>query len=93
VKGPWTWGLEGHIVKIKLCNGQAERAASLKTGAYYKINNLRLKNSMVERQFLGFLGGPDVAIQILDPDNQDDHDLNDLIRWVSSNDQSIRGAR
>ena len=79
-KDSWAHGHEGQILKIKLCNGQAERISTIDAGAYYKIHNLRLKASTTERQFLGFLGGPDDLIQMLDPNSQDDQDLNSLVR-------------
>ena len=76
----WGRSLEGRIVKIQLRDNQAERARSLETGAYYKIKNLRLKNSVVERQLMGYLGSDEVLIQMLDPNNQENNDLHELIR-------------
>jgi len=80
VQENWGRSLEGRIVKIQLRDNQAERARSLETGAYYKIKNLRLKNSVVERQLMGYLGSDEVLIQMLDPNNQENNDLHELIR-------------
>ena len=66
-------------MKIMLCNEQVGRAKSLEHGAYYKIKNLRLMNSVVEGQPVGRLGSEDIQIQMLDPNNGENNDLKELI--------------
>jgi hypothetical protein len=80
VKESWGRGLEGRILTIQLLNEQVKRANSLEAGAYYKIKNLRLKNNVIERQFMGQLGGEEVLIQMLDPNNRENNHLSGLIQ-------------
>jgi hypothetical protein len=80
VKESWGRSLEGRILKIQLCDEQVDRAKSLEPGAYYKIKNLRLKNSVVQGQLVGRLGSEEILIQMLDPNNQENNELKELIR-------------
>jgi hypothetical protein len=80
VKESWGRSLEGRILTIKLCGEQVKRANSLEPWAYYKIKNLRMKNSVIEQQFIGVLGSEDVLIQMLDPNNRENNHLGELTR-------------
>ena len=67
-------------MKIILCNEQVGRAKSLECGAYYKIKNLRMVNSVIEGQPVGRLGSDEILIQMLDPNHRENSDLEELIR-------------
>lgn len=62
-KEPWAAGLHGMVVKILLEEGQVEMSSIVEKGGYYLINNLRLKQSTIHSQFLGYLGGHDNLIK------------------------------
>ena len=80
VKESWGHCLEGSILKIQLCDQQVERAKALEPGAYYKIKNLSMKNSVLEGHLVGHLGSDEVLIQMLNTDKQENKELVELIR-------------
>jgi hypothetical protein len=73
--------LDGRVVKIVLLDDQKELAKFAKTGSFYCIRNLRLKDSALEDCFCGYLGGSDKLVVQLDPNRTDNEHLNGLLRY------------
>ncbi|KAJ3513748.1 hypothetical protein NLJ89_g2773 [Agrocybe chaxingu] len=80
INEPWAKDLSGRIVKITLSEEQKEVAESAVIGAFYSIRKLRLKYSVVEDCFCGFLGGNERLIVALNPNRTDNEHLNGLLR-------------
>jgi hypothetical protein len=63
----WSLNLEGFILSIALHGPQAR--VNIKTGDFAKINNLRLRDSVISGHFQGELGGSEVKIHRMNPSN------------------------
>ncbi|KAF8643816.1 hypothetical protein AX16_008834 [Volvariella volvacea WC 439] len=77
--GPWTAGYEDSIVKIFLADKQAELYKDVKPG-YYRINRLRLKHSAYSSFVTGRLGGSQMSLQLISPNNTTLAEFADLKR-------------
>ena len=90
LKGEWTNGLDGRILKINLFDNQEEMAKQVEVGSIYSIKKLRLKKSQTGRRFQGRLGGTERLISLINPKNT--QDILPLTRYFLAHDQSNSSA-